>query len=560
MKLATHHARRLSCTCAALLLAAGCQRGGGHEQRRTAVGPRAFAGDLLPPPAAQGAPVDGGRVVVAMNAEPPSLNYQLDPLDAWGKKINELVMESLARPHPTTWVHEPRLAESWTISADQRTLTFKLRRDVRWHDGEPFDADDVIFTFDTILAPSSKTIAIRSYLQPLSGYTKSDAYTVVFTLREPYRYAFDAIAELFIYPRHIYARGDFNTHPANRAPIGTGRYRFVHWRTGDEILLRRNDAYVGPRAALDELVLRYVPNATVRGELLRRGELDVIEKLSPEEWRQLTTDQEIATRFWRLRHVPNSLQWIGWNQERVFFRDRRVRQALTMLLDRQDIVDNLRLGLDDPAVSWFYPGTPEYDRTTPPWPYAPERARALLDEAGWRDRDGDGLRDRDGAPFRFTFIYPAGPPFYEQLASLMAADFQRAGIRVDTTRVEWAVYTERLRRHEFDACALLWEFTPRNDPIQVWHSREIDGGSNFVAFRNAEADRLLEEARRELDDARRIELYHRFNRILHQEQPYTFLFNRNNLSLVSRRLGGIVSTPYGVLSYGDLYRVADPAP
>ena len=222
---------------AALLIAAGCKRGGRGKDPPASVQPKAYTGDQLPPLSEQGTPRSGGTLVVAMGAEPPSLNYQLDPLDAWVKKINELVMESLARPDPVTWKHRPRLAERWQVSDDRLTFTFHLRRGVRWHDGQRFDADDVIFTFDRILDPTSKTMAIRSYLEPISRYEKTDNYTVVFHLDRPYWGAFDAIAEVFIYPQHVYARGDFNTHPANRAPVGAGRFRFEHWRPGDEISL-----------------------------------------------------------------------------------------------------------------------------------------------------------------------------------------------------------------------------------------------------------------------------------------------------------------------------------
>jgi peptide/nickel transport system substrate-binding protein len=488
-----------------------------------------------------------------MGAEPPSLNYQLDPLDAWGKKINQLVMESLARPDPTTWKHVPRLAESWQVSEDGLTFTFHLRRDVRWHDGRPFTADDVLFTFDRVLDPRSKTIAIRSYLSPIARYEKVDDATVVFRLERPYWAAFDAIAEIFIYPKHIYEGSDFNTHSANRAPVGTGRFRFEHWRAGEEISLRRNDDYFGRPAHVERMLFRYVPDRTVRTQLLRRGDIHVLEKVSPTEWRALTGEADSGARFWRLRHLPGSLQWIGWNQARPLFRDRRVRQALTMLIDRPDIVNNLRLGLDTPAVSWFYPGSSEHDAGIEAWPHNPTRAQELLEEAGWIDRDQDGLRDRNGQPFRFTFLYPANLPFYPQLASLLQSDLGKAGIEVKTARVEWAVYMERLRRHDFDACSLLWQLEPRNDPYQVWHSSEIDGGSNFISFRHARADTIMESARREFDTGKRVNLYQQFNRILHDEQPYTMLFNRYNLTLISRDIAGIVSTPYGVLSYADLF-------
>jgi len=494
-----------------------------------------------------------------MGAEPPSLNYQLDPLDAWGKKISELVQESLARPDPVTWESTPRLAQRWEFSADKRTITFYLRPGVRWHDGSPFTADDVVFTFAKILDPTSKTMAVRSYLEPIETYEKVDDLTVRFQLRRPYWYAFNAIAEIFIYPKHIYEKGDFNTHPANRAPIGAGRYKFDRWLTGDVIVLKRNPSYFGMPALLDEVIFKYAPDPTVRTQMLRRGDVDVIEKLTPEEWHTLTSDPTVADSFWRLRHVPSSLQWLGWNQERPMFADKRVRRALTMLIDREDIIANLRLGLDAPAAAWFYPGTPELDPALKPLPYDPAAALALLDEVGWQDSNGDGVRDKDGESFRFTFLYPAGPPFYEQLASLLTADLKKAGISMETARVEWAVYTERLRKHEFDACSLLWELAPKNDPTQVWHSNEVNGGSNFVSFRVPEADRELEAARTAFDDRDRLGHYRRFNEILVDEQPYTMLFYRYNLSLVRRSFGGIVSTPYGVLNYADFYALA-PTP
>jgi peptide/nickel transport system substrate-binding protein len=519
--------------------------------------PLAYTGDELPALEAQGTPKDGGELRVALEAEPPSLNYQLDPLDMWGKKLDDLLFESLARPNPRTFVHEPRLAERWEATDDHLTYTFYLRQNVRWHDGRPFTADDVLFTFDVLRATTSKTMAIRSYLEPVASYEKLDPHTVRFHLSKPYWFAFDAIAEVFIYPKHVYGKGDFNTHPANRQPIGSGRYKFEHWRTGDEIVLVRNDSYFGDRPHIARLIFRYAPDAMVRTQMLKRGDLDVVERVPPETWQKIALEPEVAARFYRLRHVPSSLQWIGWNQDKVYFRDRRVRQALTMLVDRQDIVDNLRLGLDRVAVSWFYPGAPEFNAALKPWPYDRERAAELLDKAGWKDHDGDGWRDKDSESFAFTFLYPVGNPFYEQLASLLREELTKVGIKVETSKLEWAVFMERLRRHEFDACSLLWQLYPRSDPFQLWHSSEAHGGSNFISFQNAEADRVLDEARHEFDDPKRLALYRRFTEILHDEQPYTFLFNRYNLSLVRKDLGGIYSTPYGVLRYDDFYWRAD---
>jgi peptide/nickel transport system substrate-binding protein len=542
-----------------LVAAAACVRGGDGGQKKQAAGPKAYAGDTLPPVQAQGEPIAGGVLRVGMDAEPPTLNFQLDPLDGWAKAIDELIYEPLARPNPKTWEHEPRLAERWEISPDQLTFTFHLKQGVRWHDGKPLTADDVVWTFKKLLDPTSKTMAVRSFLEPVQDVIGVDAHTVRFSLKRRYWYAFDAIAEINIYPKHVYAGGDFNTHPANREPtVGNGRFKFVHWKTGDEIALERNNDYFGEPARLERIVFKYAPDPTVRVQLLRRGELDVVLRISPDVWRNVSDDPDVAQSFWRLRHVPNGLQWIGWNEGRAPFGDPQIRRAMTMLLDRDDVVQNLRLGLDAPAVSWFYPGSKEHDPHIRAWPYDVEGAKKILERAGWIDHDADGVLDKDGKPFEFTFVYPAGNPFYEQLASLMIAEYKKAGITMQTSRLEWAVFTERVRRHEFDACSLLWQLYPRGDPYQIWHSGEAAGGSNFINFRNAEVDRILVQAREEFDEAKRMALYHRFSEILHEEEPYTMLFYRYNLSLVSKKFGGVYSTPYGLLRLDEFYMRKDP--
>jgi peptide/nickel transport system substrate-binding protein len=546
--------RVLTVLLGSALAAGGCRRAPEPPPARRTPPPPAFQGDTLPPVEAQGRAEAGGVLRVAMEAEPPSLNYQLDPMDVWAKKIDDLVFDTLARPNPVTFAHEPRLAERWETSPDGLTITFHLRRGVRWHDGKPFDAADVVFTFDVLRNPASKTAAIRSFLGALASVEAPDPLTVRFTFSRPYWLAFDMVAEIVIYPKHIYARGDFNSHPANRAPVGTGRFRFERWHTGDDIVLARNDAYFGEKAWVDQIVFRYVPDPTVRLQLLRRGEVDVVERLLPEAWARITAEPGISDRFWRLRHVPSAVQWIGWNEARPLFADRRVRRALTKLIDREDIVGNLRLGLDRMATSWFYPDAPEHDVTLAPIPYDPDAAAALLDEAGWR-RGPDGVRAKGGVRASFTFLYPAGSPFYEQLASVLVSDLPRAGLEVKTAKLDWAVFTERLQKHDFDACSLLWTLDPRSDPFQVWHSSSAAGGSNFVSFKSGEADTLLEQARATLDPEKRAVLYRRLAAVLYIEQPYTLLFHRYNLSLVSKAFGGVRSTPYGIFSYGDFRRV-----
>lgn len=502
---------------------------------------------------AQVASNPGGSFTVAMDIEPPHLNSQLEPPDGWAKKIASLVYDSLAAPSPAANGHTPLLAERWEIGNNGLSITFYLQHNAFWHDDWPFSADDVVYTFDTLLDPRNQTATYRTYLSAIASYTKVDRYTVRFDLKEPYVYAFDAIAETLIYPKHVFDTAPFNTHWANRRPVGTGPWRYHAWVPGDRIELERNPSYYLPAPSFDHLIFKHVPDANMRLQMLERGDLDVVERITPLAWQKLMDDPVMGARFWRLKHTPSSLQWIGWNEARPYFDDVRVRRALTMLIDRQAIVETLRLGIDVVAASWFYPDVPEYNKAIAPWPYNPEAAQKLLDEAGWRDLNNDGIRERNNVPFRFHFAYPAGNPFYEQLALTLQHSLARAHISLIPEKLEWSVFMRNLQDHNFDACSLLWQLFPRSDPFQQWHSSAIAAGSNFVGFRDNAVDTILEQTRHTSSDPQRIEQYHRLSVLLHDQEPYTMLFYRYNLSVVSKRIGGIVQTPYGILDYRHVF-------
>ena len=510
-----------------------------------------LAGDPVPE---AGTPAPGGNIRVALAAEPKHLNPQLEPLDPWGRKIANLVYSPLAAPHPETFAPQARLAKSWDISDDRRTLTFHLRQNVRWHDGERFTAEDVVFTFEKLLDPTSRTQSHRRFLAPLGKFERLDAHTVRFHLTTAHWYAFDAIAETRIYPEHIFNKGDFNTHPANRSPVGTGPFRFQSWKPNERIVLTDHASYFGAGPHVERLEFILKPAAKARAKLARQGNVDVIEHLPPETWYSLARNPSITNKFWRLRHSPSLLQLIAWNTRHAAFRDRRVRRAVTMLLDRHAILQNFRLGLDLAAASWFYPGTRSHARgPETPLPHDPDAAQRLLERAGWVDSDADGVRDRDGKPFRFTLTYPQGSRFYEQLAATLQRDFGAAGIEVSTAKLTWQTLRRRLHSGAFDACALLWHVGPRTDPYPIWHSSAAAEGKNFTAFKNDRVDSLLEKARAALDADQRASLYGRLDALLREHQPYTLLFRRQHLSLVAKRLGGIVPTPHGVFDYARMY-------
>jgi len=551
---------------AAAVLGCGCRfvSGADNEQppaaRQSPQQPR-LTGDpwldgTLPASILEGVPRRGGEVVVQIGADPPGLNPNTNTeSDYWGSQIvSGHVYETLVtndRYDDPKFRIVPALAERWEVSADKLTYTFHLRKGVRWHDGSPFSARDVIATFDKIQDPSSKAASMRSYTQHLESYRRLDDDTVEFRIKKPYFLLMDGVfASVVIQPAHIIEPlsgvnySEATSNPLIRAPIGTGPFRFASWVSGQAITLTRNDSYWGRPAYLDRLAFRIVSEAPIALELAERGELDVVTRIRANQWSRLTRSA-LRARFHRSLFYDASYAWIGWNSSRPYFRDATVRKALTMLVDRPGIINALEFGLAMPTTCHFYWASAACDKQLLPIPYDPVRAIELLERAGWVDRDGDGVRDREGLRFRFSFLVPSGSEQAARMATKMKEDFARAGIELVLQRVEWSAFVRRLTSHDFDACTLAWVGNPRDDPTQIWATSSIEGGSNFVSFSNPVADRLMEEARAELDDERRDAMYRELGRILYEEQPYTWMYVRPQMSLISKRLRGVRNTLFG---------------
>lgn len=523
-------------------------------------GASAWARGDLPPLDPSQSPVSGGQVVVGIGSEPPSLNGHVDS-DWVGSKVSGQVYETLVTPDPydePAYKMKPALAERWHISDDKLTYTFFLRRGVRWHDGKAFTADDVIATLDKVTDETTRAAHVRSYLEELERYEKVDDFTVRFHWKRPYFQSMDAVGDLAIQPAHVISKltgtqyNEAATNSLNRHPIGTGPFKFVVWESNQKIVLARNERYWGRKAYLDRVVFRIVQDPTVSKQLALRGDLDFWNRVSDEQWANMD-GAKLARRFNRSLVYASGYAWIGWNQKaKPFFADKRVRRAMTLLLDRKRISETMYYGLRKPTACTFYWASSACDGVEP-LPYDTAQAERLLDEAGWVDSDKDGVRDKEGVPFEFTFMIPASSVSSAKLGTKMKEDFRRYGIEVVLQKVEWTAFTKRLRKHEFDACTLQWGGGPRpEDPSQIWHSKSQAGGSNYVGFSHAKADRLMEEARVVFDAEKRNALYREFGKILADEQPYTILFVSPQLSLINKRVRGVQESLLW-WQFGDLW-------
>ena len=501
---------------------------------------------LLPAAVYEGNPRTGGTLVVRLDQEPPSLDKLTDSALAIDWMLERKVLESMAEPdaakHPE-YPLKPALATSWTISPDQLTFTFHLRRNVVWHDGKPFSGKDVVATVRKILDPAVRAMHLRNNFADLEDISTApgDDFTVVARYRKPYFLAFRALATLSIYPAHaLEAGGDMLHSAVHRAPVGTGPFRFEAWTTGERISFVRNDKYWGRKAYLDRIVYRIVSDPAVAFQLLKQGEFDLYLQLQPQQWVRDLETAGLRRDLRRIKFYGPNYNWIGWNEQRPWFSDPRVRQAMNYAIDTEGIRKSFLLGLDRPTTCHFYLDSSACDRSLSPRSYDPKRAAQLLDEAGWRDHDGDGVRDKDGVPFRFTFLMNADSVFLDKLTPYLQQELRKLGVEMEIRKVDWAHFVQLVEEHQFDATSLRWGNTDVvQDPYEIWHSSQTKDGSNYVLFKNPRADELIEQARATLDDARRNELYRKLGRVLYDEAPYTFLYSRPSLDAVKNRVRGI---------------------
>jgi peptide/nickel transport system substrate-binding protein len=496
-------------------------------------------------PADESISTDGDWLISHLSAEPSTIN-PITSTDAYASTINNYIYESLIKRDEKTLELVPALAESWQISEDHLTYVFHLRKNLRWQDGHPLTARDVLFSFERIRDPGVDAAHLRNYYQDIEELEVLDDWTLRYSYRIPYFKALELCGQIPIVPAHLFKEGEsFDEHPIGRAPVGNGPYRLLRWDTGREIVLVRNENYWGVRPHFDRVIFKIITDPSAAFQVLKKGGLDEM-TLRPIQWVRQTQSNRFAANYRKLKYYTPSYSYIGWNLRKPLFSDKRVRRAMTLMTDRETILNKILFGLGTVVSGTAYVNSPDYNHSVRPLPYDPFKAAELLAAAGWKDHDRDGVLERDGAPFHFEFLLPAGSKLGEQVAAILQEGLKEIGVRMDIRKLEWAVFIQRIDERDFDGCTLAWNLSWDSDPFQLWHSSQAEKGSNFVGFINEEADRTIENARREFDPTRRRTMYHRLHEILDEEQPYTFLFTREELSAVSSRFRNVNVYPMGV--------------
>lgn len=537
-----------------------------------------------------GSPVHGDVVFYHLLSDPQGLNPYTSN-DNTASTLNRLIFDALLEQNPETLELEPSLASALPeISADHLRYTFRLRPNAFFSDGTRLTSRDVVFSFKAVKNPFIlEASALRNYYDDVADVTAPDDTTVVVTMSRPYFLALYFLGDLRILPKHVldsqgltdrYTIAELNNpttpqrNPAirqfaewfsraelRREPqylIGSGPYIFREWDTGKRVVLVRNRrAWKTPlwwRWAYPDAIVGVVINdRTAALSALKTEEVDFIDAIPPALYdEQLDTARLIYLR--KGKYEQSVYTYIGWNTRKGLFRDRRVRQALSYLANREYWIGTIVRGYAQPINGPVYRNRPEYDSTLPPYEFNPARAMELLTEAGWKDRNGDGILDNviDGklVNFEFALSFNAGNETRENIAILYSTELRKYGIICNVQKLEWSVFLRQLSAQQFDAYIGAWvnDNIP-SDPYQLWHSSQADNrGSNYVGFRNRRADELIERNRVEFDPAKRLALMREFQRIVHDESPYTFLWTPEILTAYNRRLFNVrfyaVRPPY----------------
>ncbi len=499
----------------------------------------------------------------------PTVVKKLTPLvsnDLYSSIIDGYVQEGMLTRDPETLVWKPYIAKKWAISADGLTLTFDLRQDVTFSDGSPLSAEDVVFSFNQIRRSDIQCSNVKPYYEKFASCRAEGPFRVVFHLSEPYFGAFESAAGLPLLSKKWYGR--FSAEEFNNKPgllFGSGPYMLEGdpetWTPASgQITLVRNPKYWGPKAPLDKLVWREYPDSAARLADFRNGKIDSY-GVDPNLFPVLSRDPQMLKRGTLLRKVPvdGGYTYIGWNEvwdgKPSPFADKRVRQAMTLLTDRVRMLHEINNDIGSVATGPFSPGTPQPDPAVKAWPFDPVRAKALLKAAGWEVRDGSGvLKNAAGEEFRFKLTYSSSNPGTERIVLFLKDAYAKAGIIMTPDPLAFDILTERLDTRAFQACSLGWGGTVEGDPRQIFHSASIkNSGSNAVAYANPELDRLIDAARIEMDEPKRMAMWHRVHDLLHEDQPYTFLFNGEAVQFIDKRFKNYAIPKTGYTNWPAIY-------
>jgi ABC-type transport system substrate-binding protein len=459
-----------------------------------------------------------------------------------------------------------KFPEILPVGEHNPTIVFHLRRGVKFHDGHLFDAGDVKFTYEAIMNPKNLSPRTPDF-EPIKTVEIVDPYTVKIIYKRLYSPAINAWT-MGILPEHLLnddaltrekqgrglskeAQKGFGMRESqfNRQPIGSGRFQFVEWQGDEFIHLRRFEDYWEGPAQYQDYYMRIIPELFTQEVEFRTGAVDhyAAQPHQVERYKQDPTYQWFSS-------LGFAYTYIGYNNRKPLFADPMIRTALGMAINVEEIITYLMYGEGKRATGPYPQNTEWYNPSIQPLPYDPQGARTILEAAGW-NMNREGWLEKNGKIFEFTLITNNGNPIRRNLMTIAQNAWKKIGVKVNTQVFEWAVFlNDFVNTGEFDAVVLGWSMGVDPDLYQIWHSSQSGPQQlNFVGYKNPQADALIVRIRQEYNRDRQQQLTHELHRLIHQDQPYTFLYAPLTTRVLDKKIVLVEEGEDGQEGYQKIY-------
>lgn len=484
----------------------------------------------MPPVGTIAGPAGGNVLRLSINGN-VTINPITFPQQLPTTQVIKVLFNTLTKFNPGDLKVVPDLATLWTPAENGRIWVFKLRRGVKWHDGRPFTAADVKFTFDAIVDPRSRAL-YRTTFAGLQSVQVVDDYTVRFEFDRPYPSLPIVVGfNIPIVPKHLLENENIVEMPRFiRNPVGTGPFKWKEYVEGSHLTLEANPDYYAGKPSLDAVVIKIIPDINTVVAQLRTGEMDlgIIEPVHQESLRG-----QSHLRFQNVE-LPSTF-YIALNSTKWPFGDKKVRQAFMYGLNRQQIVERILKGTANLATGPYATAFGKYyNRNLKPYPYDANKAKALLAEAGFRPGAG-GILEQGGRPLSFELMVDKGNPTREQIALVAQQNWKELGADVKLNVVEWSVYIRRGNQRPGDYEARTsWRITSPDPDKSTEYT--TPGTVNHYMYSNPEVDRLMAEARATFDPTRRPQLYHKIQELIYDDVPVLWIFYNSEILAINKRV------------------------
>ncbi|MFN4244825.1 MAG: peptide-binding protein [Brevinematia bacterium] len=487
---------------------------------------------------------DEETIVITLPQEAQTLN-PVSSLDLYSSIVISFVYDSLFEVDKNL-EFVPKIVEKYTVSSDSKVFRFKIKSNAKWQDGTPITSDDIIYTYSMITNPISRAFNKIAQYKDVEYVKKIDTLTFEVKYKQPYAPALESWAMTPI-PKHIFEKEDFQNTRYNLFPVGSGPYYVKKITPGQYIILEKTTNYWDKEKdpKIKRIIFKIIKDPTVEFNALKVGETD-LSGIRPIDWVNQAQQDWFKSKFNTFKYYTLNISQIALNLKDPILSDKLVRKALAYSIDKEKIKKSVYFDLAEPLSGPFPPNSWAFNPNVKDYEFSLEKASELLDKAGWKDIDGDKIREKDNQKLSFELIIPQGSETGIKIGEILKETLKNIGIELNIRIMEWSMVTKTIDSRKFQMVMFGWSLSIDPDPYDIWHSSQTNNGINYVGYANKEVDKLCEMGRKIFDKNERRKIYQKVHEIISEDLPYLFLFSRASLVGASKRVNGIDPSTAGI--------------